>query len=62
MKMMLVLDRHHPIDGAVRHSVPLITTISAVRAAVNAIEAMLKGENRVKTIQEYHREIKSYQS
>jgi carbamoyl-phosphate synthase large subunit len=47
---------------AVRHSVPLITTISAAQAAVNAIEAMLKGESRVKTIQEYHSEIKSYQS
>jgi len=47
---------------AVRHSVPLITTISAAQAAVNAIEAMLKGESRVKTIQEYHREVKSYQS
>jgi carbamoyl-phosphate synthase large subunit len=46
---------------AVRHSVPLITTISAAEAAVNAIEAMLKGESRVKTIQEYHREVKSYQ-
>jgi len=47
---------------AVRHSVPLITTISAAQAAVNAIEAMLKGESSVKTIQEYHSEIKSYQS
>ncbi|MCX5838413.1 MAG: ATP-grasp domain-containing protein, partial [Deltaproteobacteria bacterium] len=47
---------------AVRHSVPLITTVSAAQAAVNAIETMLKGESRVKTIQEYHSEIKSYQS
>ncbi|MBN2438829.1 MAG: carbamoyl-phosphate synthase large subunit [Deltaproteobacteria bacterium] len=47
---------------AVRHNVPLITTVSAAQAAVNAIEAMLKGESRVKTIQEYHREVKSYQS
>jgi len=47
---------------AIRHSVPLITTISAAQAAVNAIETMLKGESRVKTIQEYHSEIKSYQS
>jgi len=47
---------------AVRHSVPLITTISAAQAAVNAIETMLKGESRVKTIQEYHREVKAYQS
>ena len=47
---------------AVRHSVPLITTISAAQAAVNAIETMLKGESSVKTIQEYHSEIKSYQS
>jgi acetylornithine deacetylase len=31
-------------------------------SAVNAIEAMLKGESSVKTIQEYHSEIKSYQS
>jgi len=34
---------------------------SAPQAAVNAIEAMLKEEGRVKTIQEYHGEIKSYQ-
>jgi carbamoyl-phosphate synthase large subunit len=47
---------------AVRHNVPLITTVSAAQAAVNAIEAMLKGESRVKTIQEYHREVKTYQS
>ncbi|MFH2074513.1 MAG: carbamoyl-phosphate synthase large subunit [Pseudomonadota bacterium] len=46
---------------AVLHSVPLITTISGAQAAVNAIEAMLKEEGRVKTIQEYHGEIKSYQ-
>jgi carbamoyl-phosphate synthase large subunit len=46
---------------AVLHSVPLITTISGAQAAVNAIEAMLKEEGRVKTIQEYHNEIKSYQ-
>jgi carbamoyl-phosphate synthase large subunit len=46
---------------AVRYSVPLITTISGAQAAVNAIGTMLKEDNRVKTIQEYHDEIKSYQ-
>jgi carbamoyl-phosphate synthase large subunit len=46
---------------AVRHSVPLITTISGAQAAVNAIGVMLKEDNRVKTIQEYHSEIRSYQ-
>lgn len=35
--------------------------VSGAQAAVNAIEAMLKEEGRVKTIQEYHGEIKSYQ-
>jgi hypothetical protein len=35
--------------------------VSGAQAAVNAIVAMLKEESRVKTIQEYHGEIKSYQ-
>jgi len=33
----------------------------SAQAAVNAIEAMLKEEGRVKTIQEYHGEIISHQ-
>ncbi|MBN1548376.1 MAG: carbamoyl-phosphate synthase large subunit [Syntrophaceae bacterium] len=44
---------------AVFHSVPLVTTLSGAQAAVNAIKAMNKEEAKVKTIQEYHRDIKA---
>jgi carbamoyl-phosphate synthase large subunit len=39
---------------AVAHSVPLITTISGAAASVNGIEALLKEEIQVKSLQEYH--------
>ena len=43
---------------AVFHNVPLVTTLSGAQAAVNAIKTLKKGEPSVKTIQEYHAEIK----
>jgi carbamoyl-phosphate synthase large subunit len=43
---------------AVAHNVPLITTISGAAASVNGIEALLKEEVHVKSLQEYHRERK----
>ena len=41
-------------SAAVMQGVPLITTISGAQAAVNGIEAMIKGAYDVKSIQEYH--------
>ena len=39
---------------AVAHNVPLITTISGAAASVNGVEALLKEEVHVKSLQEYH--------
>jgi carbamoyl-phosphate synthase large subunit len=43
---------------AVAHNVPLITTISGAAASVNGVEALLKEEVHVKSLQEYHGERK----
>ncbi len=40
---------------AVSYGVPCITTIQGAQAAVNGIEAILKGSLQVKSIQEYHK-------
>jgi carbamoyl-phosphate synthase large subunit len=40
--------------NAVAFGVPLITTVSAASATVNAIETMLREEIRVQTLQDYH--------
>jgi carbamoyl-phosphate synthase large subunit len=45
---------------AVAHNVPLITTISGAAASVNGIEALLKEEVHVKSLQEYHQEASMY--
>jgi len=42
---------------AVAHNVPLVTTISGAAASVNGIEALLKEEIHVKSLQEYHRKM-----
>ena len=42
---------------AVAHNVPLITTISGAAASVNGIEALLKEEVHVQSLQEYHRKM-----
>lgn len=39
---------------AVAHNIPLITTISGAAASVNGIEALIKEEIKVKTLQEYN--------
>jgi carbamoyl-phosphate synthase large subunit len=44
---------------AVAHNVPLITTISGAAASVNGIEALLKEEIHVRSLQEYHEEMAS---
>jgi len=45
---------------AVAHNVPLITTISGAAASVNGIEALLKEEVHVKSLQEYHGAIERF--
>jgi len=41
-------------SSAVMHGVPCITTIQGAQAAVNGIEAISKGNLRIKSIQQYH--------
>ncbi len=41
-------------SAAVMHNVPLITTITGARSAVQAIRALREGEWSVRSIQEYH--------
>jgi carbamoyl-phosphate synthase large subunit len=43
---------------AVAHNIPIITTISGAAASVNGIDALMKEELQVQTLQEYHRRIK----
>src|SRR5262245_14567669 len=40
---------------AVTHHIPYYLTVDGVQAAVGAIEALLKGEQQVRSLQEYHR-------
>jgi carbamoyl-phosphate synthase large subunit len=42
---------------AVAHNIPLITTISGAAASVNGIEALLREEIQVKSLQEYHQKM-----
>ncbi len=42
-------------ESALRHGITYTTTISGARAAVNAIEAILKEKISIKSLQEYHR-------
>jgi hypothetical protein len=44
----------------VARNIPLITTISGAAASVNGIEALLKEEIHVKSLQEYHQEASLY--
>ena len=43
---------------AVAHNIPVITTISGAAASVNGIDALMKEELQVQTLQEYHRKIR----
>jgi len=47
---------------AILYGVPLITTIAGAQATVNGIEALKKKTLDVKSIQEYHKEIKNMSS
>ncbi|MGC9323855.1 MAG: carbamoyl-phosphate synthase large subunit [Desulfomonilia bacterium] len=44
--------------AAIRYKVPYITTLSAAIAAARGIEAIRKGKGNIKSLQEYHLEIK----
>jgi carbamoyl-phosphate synthase large subunit len=44
--------------AAIRHKVPYITTLSAAIAAARGIEAYRKGKGIVRSLQEYHEDIK----
>ncbi len=46
--------------AAVQHQVPVITTLSAARAAVAGIEALLRGPVRVASLQELHAQAKLF--
>ena len=42
----------------ISHSVPLVTTLSAAEATIGAIDALRKKEFRVKSLQEYHKDLR----
>ena len=44
---------------AISRNIPLITTIAGAEAAVGGLEAILKRDFSIKSIQDYHKEIKS---
>jgi carbamoyl-phosphate synthase large subunit len=44
--------------AAIKHQVPYITTLAAARAAARAIEALRAGDTPVRSLQEYHADIK----
>jgi carbamoyl-phosphate synthase large subunit len=51
-------DGYHIRRAAVDFKVPYITTIQAARASVEAIKAMAEGTSTIKSINEYHEEIR----
>ena len=44
---------------AIKYKIPYITTLSAARAAVKGIAAMKQGHSKVKSLQNYHKELHS---
>ncbi|MFA5291814.1 MAG: carbamoyl-phosphate synthase large subunit [Phycisphaerae bacterium] len=44
--------------AAIKHKIPYITTIAAAVASAKGIEAVQKGKGKVKSLQEYHADIK----
>ncbi len=50
-----VSDEHRLRQVAIAHGVPVVTTLSAAKAATQAIRALRNGEIRVKSLQEYWR-------
>jgi carbamoyl-phosphate synthase large subunit len=47
-------DAYHIRQSALRYGVPYATTISAARASVEAIRALMEGEQSVAALQDYH--------
>jgi carbamoyl-phosphate synthase large subunit len=45
--------------AAIKYKVPYITTLAAALAAAKGIASNLKGHGKVKSLQEYHKDIKS---
>jgi len=45
--------------AAIKYKIPYITTIAAAVASAKGIEAIQKGKGKIKSLQEYHSEIKS---
>jgi carbamoyl-phosphate synthase large subunit len=44
--------------AAIKHKIPYITTVAAANASAKGIEAIQKGKGRIKSLQEYHADIK----
>ena len=42
------------ISAAITQSIPYYTTVDGAQAAIGGIEALLKGEISVQSLQEYH--------
>ncbi|MEW6713911.1 MAG: carbamoyl-phosphate synthase large subunit [Nitrospirota bacterium] len=49
-------------ESALRQGVPYTTTLSGAKAAVNAIEVVLKEDLNVRSLQEYHKDISELRS
>ena len=54
-----VLAAGEPMEGAIRRTavsqnIPYYLTVDGAQAAIGAIEALLKGEQQVRSLQEYH--------
>jgi carbamoyl-phosphate synthase large subunit len=44
--------------AAIKHKIPYITTIAAATASAKGIEAIQKGKGKIRSLQEYHADIK----
>jgi carbamoyl-phosphate synthase large subunit len=55
---MGVHDDSYIRKAAIKHRVPYITTLAAAKAAAKAIEAIRTGSTPVKSLQEYHADIR----
>jgi carbamoyl-phosphate synthase large subunit len=53
-----VTDDSYIRKAAIKHNVPYITTLTAAMAAAEGIAAYRSGETAVKSLQEYHADIK----
>jgi len=48
-----ISDEHRLRQASIAHGVPVLTTLSAAKAAAQAIRALRQGDLRVKSLQEY---------